>query len=129
LTRTNHLTVQAQIALYAALHRVTSGDITGESKAQRCVIPRKHCFLALVCEVIGHKADGTPIYRSLPQIARYFSDRDHTTVLYGVRSIASSFTARRARPRLPKSAKPFRFTWIARGRWQHDFAGSPLPLA
>jgi chromosomal replication initiation ATPase DnaA len=88
LTRTNHLTVQAQIALHAALHRVTPGDITGESKAQRCVIPRKHCFLALVCEVIGHKADGTPIYRSLPQIARYFSDRDHTTVLYGVRSIA-----------------------------------------
>jgi chromosomal replication initiation ATPase DnaA len=89
LTRTNHLTVQAQIALYAALHRVTSGDITGESKAQRCVIPRKHCFLALVCEPIGHHPDGTPIYRSLPQIARYFSDRDHTTVLYGVRSIAS----------------------------------------
>jgi chromosomal replication initiation ATPase DnaA len=89
LTRTQHLTVQAQIALYAALHRVTSGDITGESKAQRYVFPRKLCFLALVCEVIGHKADGAPIYRSLPQIARYFSDRDHTTVLYGVRSIAS----------------------------------------
>ena len=89
MNRTNHLTVQAQIALHAALHRVTSGDITGESKAQRYVIPRKLCFLALVCEVIGHKADGAPIYRSLPQIARYFSDRDHTTVLYGVRSIAS----------------------------------------
>jgi chromosomal replication initiation ATPase DnaA len=89
LTRTNHMTVQAQIALHAALHRVNPSDITGESKAQRCVIPRKLCFLALVCEVIGHKSDGTPIYRSLPQIARYFSDRDHTTVLYGVRSIAS----------------------------------------
>ena len=85
MTRTQHLTVQAQIALHAALHRVTSGDITGESKAQRYVFPRKLCFLALVCEVIGHKADGAPIYRSLPQIARYFSDRDHTTVLYGAR--------------------------------------------
>jgi chromosomal replication initiation ATPase DnaA len=89
MNRTQHLTVQAQIALHAALHRVKPSDITGESKAQRCVIPRKHCFLALVCEPIGHKADGTSIYRSLPQIARYFSDRDHTTVLYGVRSIAS----------------------------------------
>ena len=89
MTRTNHLTVQAQIALHAALHRVKPNDITGESKAQRYVIPRKLCFLALVCEVIGHKPDGTPIYRSLPQIARHFSDRDHTTVLYGVRSIAS----------------------------------------
>lgn len=89
MTRTQHLTVQAQIALHAALWRVSPGDITGESKAQRYVIPRKHCFLALVCEVIGHKPDGTPIYRSLPQIARHFSDRDHTTVLYGVRSIAS----------------------------------------
>ena len=89
MNRTEHLTVQAQIALHAALHRVTSGDITGESKAQRYVIPRKLCFLALVCEVIGHNPDGTPIYRSLPQIARHFSDRDHTTVLYGVRSIAS----------------------------------------
>ena len=89
MNRTQHLTVQAQIALHAALHRVKPSDITGESKAQRYVFPRKLCFLALVCEVIGHKADGTPIYRSLPQIARYFSDRDHTTVLYGVRSIAS----------------------------------------
>ena len=88
MPRTNHLTVQAQIALHAALHRVTSGDITGESKAQRYVIPRKLCFLALICEPIGHNTDGTPIYRSLPQIARHFSDRDHTTVLYGVRSIA-----------------------------------------
>jgi chromosomal replication initiation ATPase DnaA len=123
------LTVQAQIALYAALHRVKPIDITGESKAQRCVIPRKHCFLALVCEVIGHKADGTPIYRSLPQIARYFSDRDHTTVLYGVRSIASkSSTARRAMPRLPKSAKPFRLTWIAKGRWQHENANTSRRL-
>lgn len=105
MTRTNHLTVQAQIALHAALHRIKPSDITGESKAQRYVIPRKLCFLALVCEVIGHKPDGTPIYRSLPQIARHFSDRDHTTVLYGVRSIASKLYGTPVKARLDEIRK------------------------
>lgn len=105
MTRTQHLTVQAQIALYAALHRVSPGDITGESKAQRYVFPRKLCFLALVCEVIGRKPDGTPIYRSLPQIARFFGDRDHTTVLYGVRSIASKLYGTPVKARLDEIRK------------------------
>jgi chromosomal replication initiation ATPase DnaA len=105
MNRTQHLTVQAQIAIYAALHRVKPIDITGESKAQRYVFPRKLCFLALVCEPIGHKADGAPIYRSLPQIARHFSDRDHTTVLYGVRSIASQLYGTPVKARLDEIRK------------------------
>lgn len=89
MTRTDHTSIHNHIALTAKFHGVLELDVTGESKAQRFVRPRKLCFLALICEVIGHKADGTPIYRSLPQIARHFSDRDHTTVLYGVRSISA----------------------------------------
>jgi hypothetical protein len=90
MNRTQHLTVQAQIALHAALHRVKPSDITGESKAQRYVYPTQALLPGTgLRAVIGHHPDGTPIYRSLPQIARHFSDRDHTTVLYGVRSIAS----------------------------------------
>ncbi len=100
MTRTDHTSITRHIALTAKFHGVQLEDVTGESKAQRFVRPRKLCFLALVCEPIGHKADGTPIYRSLPQIARHFSDRDHTTVLYGVRSIASELYGTPAKARL-----------------------------
>ena len=89
MTRTDHTSITRHIALTAKFHGVQFQDVTGESKAQRFVRPRKAVWLDLICEEIGCKADGSPVYRSLPAIARHFSDRDHTTVLYGVRSIAS----------------------------------------
>ena len=87
--RSDHMNIHNHIALYAALHSVTVSDITGESKAQKYVQPRHMVWLDLICEPIGHKADGTLIYRSLPAIARQFSDRDHTTVLAGVRAMSA----------------------------------------
>jgi len=89
LTRTDHTSITRHIALIAKFYGVQFHDVTGESKAQRFVRPRKAVWLDLICEEIGRKADGTPVYRSLPAIARHFSDRDHTTVLYGVRSLST----------------------------------------
>jgi len=87
--RSDHMNIHNHIALYAAFWRIKPSDITGESKAQKYVQPRHMVWLDLVCEPIGHKADGTLIYRSLPAIARQFSDRDHTTVLAGVRAMSA----------------------------------------
>jgi ATPase involved in DNA replication initiation len=65
--------------------------------------------------------DGTPIYRSLPQIARYFSDRDHTTVLYGVRSIASKLYGTPVKARLDEIRKAVQaHIRTARRRQQHE---------
>lgn len=89
MTRTDHTSINRHIALIAKFHGVQFQDVTGESKAQRFVRPRKAVWLDLICEEIGRKADGSPVYRSLPAIARHFSDRDHTTVLYGVRSLST----------------------------------------
>lgn len=100
MTRTDHTSITRHIALTAKFHGVQFQDVTGESKAQRFVRPRKAVWLDLICEPIGCKADGTPIYRSLPQIARHFGDRDHTTVLYGVRSIASELYGTPVKARL-----------------------------
>jgi chromosomal replication initiation ATPase DnaA len=74
----------------AKFHGVQFHDVTGESKAQRFVRPRKAVWLDLISEVIGRKPDGTPVYRSLPAIAKHFSDRDHTTILAGVRSLSTA---------------------------------------
>ena len=92
MTRTNHLTVQAQIALHAALHRIKPSDITGESKAQRYVIPRKLCFLALVCEVIGHKPDGTPT--SLSFGGPLYQDADVLSLAHAFQKLNGAHTRR-----------------------------------
>lgn len=89
MTRTDHTSITRHIAMTAKFHGVQFEDVTGESKAQRFVRPRKAVWLDLICEEIGRKPDGSPVYRSLPAIARHFSDRDHTTVLYGVRSLST----------------------------------------
>jgi hypothetical protein len=120
MNRTQHLTVQAQIALHAALHRVKPSDITGESKAQRCVIPRKHCFLALVCEVIGHKQTARRSIEACPRSPATSATATTPRSCMASARLQVSFTARRSMPRLPKSAKPFRLTWIAKGRQQHE---------
>lgn len=86
--RTDHISIYNHIAIYAAFWRVKPSDIIGESKAQKYVQPRHLVWLDLICEPIGHK-NGKPIYRSLPAIARQFSDRDHTTVLAGVRAMSA----------------------------------------
>ena len=89
MTRTDHPSITYHIAMTAKFHGVRFQDVTGESKAQKFVQPRHLVWLDLICEPIGHKADGTPIYRSLPAIAKHFSDRDHTTVLAGVRAMSA----------------------------------------
>jgi len=99
MIRSDHMNIHNHIALYAALHGVTVSDITGESKAQKYVQPRHMVWLDLICEVIGHK-NGKPIYRSLPAIARQFSDRDHTTVLAGVRAMSAELYGTHKKARL-----------------------------
>jgi chromosomal replication initiation ATPase DnaA len=99
MTRSDHINLHHHIALYAALHGVTVSDITGESKAQKYVQPRHMVWLDLICEPIGHK-NGKPIYRSLPAIARQFSDRDHTTVLAGVRAMSAELYGTHKKARL-----------------------------
>jgi len=98
--RTEHLPIARHIAIAAKYHSVRPADVTGESKAQKYVQPRHMVWLDLVCEPIGHKADGTLIYRSLPAIARQFSDRDHTTVLAGVRAMSAELYGTHPKARL-----------------------------
>ena len=83
------MNIHHQIHITAKFHGIKPQDLTGPSKRQKFVRPRKLLWLDLVCDPKAHAPDGTPIYRSLPQIAREFDDRDHTTVLYGVRAIAA----------------------------------------
>jgi chromosomal replication initiation ATPase DnaA len=97
MMRTEHLPIARHIAIAAKYHGVRPADVTGESKAQKFVRPRKAVWLDLICETIGRRADGSPIYRSLPAIARHFSDRDHTTVLAGIRALSAQLYGTDAR--------------------------------
>lgn len=89
MTRAEPINIQTQITITARAFGIKPQDITGPSKRQKFVQPRKSVWLTLICEPIGFNPDGTPIYRSLPAIARHFNDRDHTTVLYGVRTLSA----------------------------------------
>lgn len=75
----------AHITQLCQQHGISKEDLTGPRKDQVFVGPRHECFLEMLCEVIDTNADGSPVYRSLNQVARHFDDRDHTTVLYGAR--------------------------------------------
>ena len=94
------MNIQAQITITAKFHGITPRDLTGPSKRQKFVRPRKLLWLDLVCEPKAYRPDGTPVYRSLPQIAREFDDRDHTTVLYGIRAIARELYGTQAKASL-----------------------------
>lgn len=59
----------------AEAHGLTLADLRGPSRQRHIAWPRHEAF-ALV-------RDNTA--QSLPQIGRYFGDRDHTTVLWGIR--------------------------------------------
>lgn len=83
------MNIQSHILQTAQTFGLTPQDLTGPSKAQKHVRPRKLVWLNLVCAPIAFNPDGSAVYRSLPQIARWFDDRDHTTVLYGVRTLAA----------------------------------------
>ena len=58
---------------------VSKTDIEGASKARNVVYPRQ-IAMYLCRELTG---------KSFPQIAKSFGDRDHTTVMYGYRKIAT----------------------------------------
>lgn len=77
--------IQHHIHQTAKTYGIKPRDLTGPSKAQKHVMPRHRLWLDLLCDPIDHRPDGSPIYRSLPAVARFFDDRDHTTVLYGAR--------------------------------------------
>ncbi len=79
------MNIQAHIHQTAQTFGLKPQDLTGPSKEQKHVMPRHRLWLTLLCEPIDHKPDGSPVYRSLPAVARFFDDRDHTTVLYGAR--------------------------------------------
>ena len=83
------MNIQSHILQTAQTFGITCQDLTGPSKEQKHVMPRHRLWLTLLCEPIDHKPDGSPVYRSLPAVARFFDDRDHTTVLYGARRAAS----------------------------------------
>ena len=56
---------------------VSKADLRGPIRARNVANPRQVCYL-----IARQKTN-----RSLPQIARYFGDRDHTTIIKGVLSI------------------------------------------
>ena len=65
--------IRAQVARW---HNVTVTDLISERRTANLVLPRKEAYW-LCRQVTG---------RSLPEIGRLFGNRDHTTVLHGVRS-------------------------------------------
>lgn len=74
-------TMRAILRHVAARHDVTEADIVGESRARLYVLPRQECMW-LMWQV--RWPDGRRRY-SMPQIAKFLGDRDHTTVLHGIR--------------------------------------------
>jgi chromosomal replication initiator protein len=72
--------VQAIILEVALAHRVLPSDIVGQRRLQRMVKPR---WEAMARVRALRLADGRP--PSYPQIGRWFGDRDHSTVMYGIR--------------------------------------------
>lgn len=90
--------IQSHIHQTARLYGIKPCDLTGPSKAQPHVMPRHRLWLNLLCDPIDHRPDGSPIYRSLPAVARFFDDRDHTTILYGARRACADLygTSRKA---------------------------------
>lgn len=66
------------VTAVCTVRRVTMADIKGPSRCQPIVHYRQEA-MALAREMTG---------RSLPAIGRYLGDRDHTTVLFGIRQIA-----------------------------------------
>lgn len=72
-THPSILTVRNTVARW---HNVTVTDLISERRTANLVLPRKEAYW-LCRQVTG---------RSLPEIGRLFGNRDHTTVLHGVRS-------------------------------------------
>lgn len=70
----------------AARHHLTLWQLCGVARAQRYSMPRDEAFWL---------AYQTGRYSST-QIGRYFGNRDHTTVLYGIRRHAARLDARAA---------------------------------
>ena len=64
-------------------HNVTFGEITGHRRTRRIATARHEAFYRL-------SKDTT---MSLPQIGRYFSGKDHSTVAYGIRKHEASCKA------------------------------------
>jgi chromosomal replication initiator protein len=65
----------------ATKHGVTVQDMRSQSRKMHLVRARNEAY-ARIYELRG-EGNNTPF--SLPAIGRYFGDRDHTTVLHGMR--------------------------------------------
>lgn len=70
------------IAMVAAWHDMTAGDILGGSRNKRNVAARYDAIAAvwLNCRIDGRRY-------SLPEVGRAFNGMDHTTVLYALRKV------------------------------------------
>lgn len=73
IVRTPYERAMDEIGLIALRHGITRDDILSRKKSRHIVEARNHCFWHF-------RQSG----KSYPQIGRFFN-RDHTTVLHGVR--------------------------------------------
>ena len=71
------------VTAVASAHRVSLGRLFGPSRTRDIVWPRQEAWAKLYALRSAH-ATQHALY-SLPQIAGWF-DRDHTTVLHGIRA-------------------------------------------
>ncbi|MFO1054215.1 MAG: chromosomal replication initiator protein DnaA [Planctomycetota bacterium] len=76
-SRARPITVSDVITLVTTEFSVSARELTGKGRAQTVSLPRQICmFIARQLTELSYE-----------EIGRSFSDRDHTTVLYGVRKV------------------------------------------
>lgn len=75
----------------AARHQIKVSDLKGPARSRHIARPRQEAMW-LMRQV--QWADGTPRY-SLPMIGAFLGDRDHSTVIHGVRAHEARLVAQR----------------------------------
>lgn len=71
------MTILGIIRMVADHHDITEGDICGDGRQRRIAWPRQEAMF-VARQATGH---------SLPKIGWVFGDRDHTTVMHGIRAV------------------------------------------
>lgn len=82
--------LQQILEAVARIHHVSADNLTGRNLDKRLCDARQHAYYAIATE----RRD-----ISYPEIARRFSDRHHTTIIYG----AAAFSARHGLPPVVRS--------------------------
>lgn len=75
-------TIASIIAAVAARHSLKPADLTKQDRHRHLAWPRQEAYW------LASKAT----VRSLPEIARAFGGRHHTTVLHGIRAVEARLT-------------------------------------